>query len=85
MRTKNTASEEALGELHRAVAESLSEDLKDPERRTPQLLSAAIKFLKDNNIECTREIPEHIRRAREVLVDPVKAAREDLDQIPLEI
>ncbi|MCW2286854.1 ABC-type Zn uptake system ZnuABC Zn-binding protein ZnuA [Rhodoblastus acidophilus] len=43
------ANEDTLAELHEAVAQDLLNKLKSGEA-TAQELSAAIKFLKDNNI-----------------------------------
>lgn len=48
------ASEELLESLHNAVAEDLLDKVRSGEA-TAQELSAAIKFLKDNGIEATRE------------------------------
>ena len=45
MKKNNKASLEALNELHAAVANQLRGNLDDP-----KILSAAIKFLKDNDI-----------------------------------
>ena len=51
------ATEDRLGDLHALTAELLITQLKlmksgdiDPD---PRLIANAIKFLKDNNIECT--------------------------------
>ena len=45
-----SASEELLGRLHDAVAEDLLNKVTSGDA-TPAEISAAIKFLKDNNIE----------------------------------
>lgn len=42
---------ELLKEIHSALAEQLLADLQNPEKRTPQLYSQIIKFLKDNGID----------------------------------
>jgi hypothetical protein len=46
----NRATEELLGSLHEAVANSLLTKVQSGEA-TPAEMSAAIRFLKDNNIE----------------------------------
>lgn len=47
------ASEGALGELHVLVATVLKERIGNAELCTASDISAAIKFLKDNNIQAT--------------------------------
>lgn len=42
---------ELLKEIHSALAEQLLADLQNAEKRTPQLYSQIIKFLKDNGID----------------------------------
>ena len=53
------ATEEKLGELHALTAELLITQLGQMQRGEidpdPRLIANAIKFLKDNNIECTSE------------------------------
>lgn len=51
----NKASEDFLGELHKAVAEGLLEKLKSGEAKASDYM-AAIRFLKDNNIDCDLSI-----------------------------
>ncbi|UCR91160.1 putative packaging maturation protein A [Ralstonia phage RpT1] len=43
--------EELLAQVHLEVAQNMLADLRDPEKRTPALYNAIIKFLKDNGIE----------------------------------
>lgn len=50
----NPASEEALGELHVIVATVLKERLQNGDLCTAADINAAIKFLKDNNIQAAR-------------------------------
>lgn len=40
-----------LQEIHSALAEQLLADLRNESKRTPQLYSQIIKFLKDNGID----------------------------------
>lgn len=52
------ASEQALSDLHSMTAEVLKAQIKqmqDTGEADPKILSVAIKFLKDNNIECTSD------------------------------
>lgn len=55
----NTATEQRLGDLHALTAELLITQLGQMKRGEiepdPRLIANAIKFLKDNNIECTNE------------------------------
>lgn len=43
--------EALLVEIHSEVAQNMLSDLRDPDKRTPQLYGQIIKFLKDNNID----------------------------------
>lgn len=51
----NPASEGTLGELHVIVATVLKDRLRNDDLCTAADINAAIKFLKDNNIQATRE------------------------------
>lgn len=51
----NPASEGALGGLHELVATVLKQRIANEELCTAADINAAIKFLKDNNIQATRE------------------------------
>lgn len=55
----STATEQRLGDLHALTAELLITQLGQMKRGEiepdPRLIANAIKFLKDNNIECTTE------------------------------
>ena len=55
----NRASESALAELHGAVAKILTARLVSGEASTADI-NAAIKFLKDNSIECVGEQNDQI-------------------------
>jgi hypothetical protein len=56
MSTKDSkaAPERAMQELHEVIATKLKADLENTDTRTPALYAAAIRFLKDNGIECVR-------------------------------
>ena len=56
---KNTATENALGELHATIANVLMEKIKSGEAKIA-VINAAIKFLKDNNISCSLEDSEDL-------------------------
>lgn len=49
-------------ELHGIVAQQLSADLMDPERRSPALIAAAIKFLKDQGVTAIPEKSEDVKK-----------------------
>ena len=51
--TKMAAKEETLGLLHEAVARDLLARVQSGEATAPEL-NAAIKFLKDNNVEALK-------------------------------
>ena len=44
--------ESILGHIHKAMLDDMLEDLKNPEKRTPQLYNAVIKELERNGIDC---------------------------------
>lgn len=44
--------ENILGHIHKAMLDDMLEDLKNPEKRTPQLYNAVIKELERNGIDC---------------------------------
>lgn len=46
-----SALEALLIDIHTEVAETMLDDLRNPEKRTPQLYAQIIKFLKDNGID----------------------------------
>ena len=46
-----SALEGLLVQIHSEVAETMLADLRDPDKRTPQLYGQIIKFLKDNGID----------------------------------
>lgn len=70
------ASEGALGELHVIVAEVLKARLGNDQLCTAADINAAIKFLKDNNIQATREANKALDELDEALaqVGEVSAA-----------
>ena len=49
--TSNSALEELLVQIHCETAEAMLDDLKDPDKRTPQLYGQILKLLKDNGID----------------------------------
>lgn len=60
------ATEKMMGDLHGLTANVLIQSIKamldgtiEPD---PKLIANAIKFLRDNNIECTSEDMEHMFR-----------------------
>src|SRR5690606_31986239 len=63
----NPASKGALGELHVIVATVLKDRLRNDELCTAADINAAIKFLKDNNIQATREANKALDELADVL------------------
>ena len=55
--------EQLLGQLHLEMAQTMLADLRDPDKRSPQLYNAIIKFLKDNGIEIEPRSPEEAEKA----------------------
>ena len=44
--------EDVLGDIHKVMLDDMLEDLKNPDKRTPQLYNAVIKELERNGIDC---------------------------------
>lgn len=65
---KQRASEDLLGELHLATAKHLLNKIKSGEA-SPAEVSAAIKFLKDNNIEAVVETGSELGKLAQALTD----------------
>ena len=51
MTCEKTALEQLLIGIHTEVAQMMLDDLRNPEKRSPQLYGQIIKFLKDNGID----------------------------------
>ena len=51
MTCEKTALEQLLIGIHTKVAQMMLDDLRNPEKRSPQLYGQIIKFLKDNGID----------------------------------
>ena len=80
----NPASESTLGALHELVAQVLKERLGKAELVSAADISAAVKFLKDNNITATREANKALGELQDELskvsADDISAAeQEELD------
>lgn len=63
------ASEALLAELHNAVAKDLLSKISTGEA-TAQELQAAIKFLKDNGIEASRETNPEMEKLAQTALPP---------------
>lgn len=61
------ATETELSTLHQVVAEALKERISNKDICTAADLNAAIKFLKDNNIQATPEANKHLGELQEEL------------------
>lgn len=59
-KTRNSATEQELAELHREIARELKRRIQEG-TATAADISAAIKFLKDNNISCPVEDNDDLR------------------------
>lgn len=69
------AVEELLSVIHNQLLDDLLEDLKDPDKRCPQLYNAVIKELERNGIDC---IPKAGEGAGDTLSKIMDSVREDL-------
>lgn len=77
-----TATETELGGLHVLVAQVLKDRIANAELCTAADINAAIKFLKDNNIQATREassalgeLQDELHRASESPADDEELQR----------
>jgi hypothetical protein len=59
-------TQEVLDAIFTATADGMLEDLKDPEKRTPALLTAALRMLKDNGIQAELDDPQLNKLAERV-------------------
>lgn len=84
----SAATEEALARLHAKVAQRLTDALDSDESADVATIQAAIKFLKDNNIQAapaaeTSELEAKLaerRRRRNVTVVDLDAARKAINE-----
>lgn len=67
--------ENILGHIHKAMLDDMLEDLKNPEKRTPQLYNAVIKELERNGIDC---VPKAGDEAGDTLKRIMKNVKENL-------
>lgn len=68
MSKRTAATEKALGELHKLLAESMATQLKAGET-SASFLSVVVKFLKDNGIEALPEHSEALKNLSDNLPD----------------
>lgn len=69
--------EELLSEMHDYLLKDMLEDLKNPDKRTPQLYNAIIKELERNGIDCIPKAGEDQQNALQSLLEGVKSAYEE--------
>lgn len=69
--------EELLSEIHDHLLKDMLEDLKNPDKRTPQLYNAIIKELERNGIDCIPKAGEDQQNALQSLLEGVKSAYEE--------
>lgn len=53
-----TVLEQILSQIHNELATQMLADLRDPDKRGPQLYNVIIRFLKDNGIEIDPPKPD---------------------------
>lgn len=68
--------EDILSLIQDSMLENMLEDLKDPEKRTPQLYNAVIKELSRNGINC---IPKAGEDGDNALASLLKATKENFE------
>ena len=61
-----------LGHIHKAMLDDMLEDLKNPEKRTPQLYNAVIKELERNGIDCVPKAGDEAGDTLKRIMDNVK-------------
>ena len=64
--------ENILGHIHKAMLDDMLEDLKTPEKRTPQLYNAVIKELERNGIDCVPKAGDEAGDTLKRIMDNVK-------------
>lgn len=69
--------EELLSEIHDYLLKDMLEDLKNPDKRSPQLYNAIIKELERNGIDCIPKAGEDQQNALQSLLEGVKSAYEE--------
>tara|TARA_A200000113_G_scaffold226000_1_gene249353 strand:- start:33930 stop:34205 length:276 start_codon:yes stop_codon:yes gene_type:complete len=62
--------EDILAQLHRDTAEHLLKQIQSGEELSPQMLSAIIKFLKDNDITVVPQASDPLKEVAELLPFP---------------
>ena len=64
--------ENILGHIHKAMLDDMLEDLKNPEKRSPQLYNAVIKELERNGIDCVPKAGDEAGDTLKRIMDNVK-------------
>lgn len=70
MTTRNK-TEALLEDIHCILLKDLLEDLKNPDKRTPQLYNAVIKELERNGIDCIPKAGEEAGDTLKAILDNV--------------
>lgn len=70
MSNKET-TESVLEDIHKILLRDLLEDLKNPDKRTPQLYNAVIKELERNGIDCIPKAGEEAGNTLKAILDNV--------------
>ena len=77
-----TTNEELLALIQDSMLKSMLEDLKTPEKCTPQLYNAIIKELQRNGINC---IPKAGEDSQNALGELLKATKDDFEEMGYDV
>lgn len=69
--TTRDKTEALLEDIHNILLKDLLEDLKNPNKRTPQLYNAVIKELERNGIDCIPKAGEEAGDTLKAILDNV--------------
>lgn len=69
--TTRDKTEALLEDIHNILLKDLLEDLKNPDKRTPQLYNAVIKELERNGIDCIPKAGEEAGDTLKAILDNV--------------
>jgi hypothetical protein len=68
--------ESLLGNIHEEMLQNMLNDLRNPDKRSPQLYNAIIKELERNGIDC---VPKAVEGEENALSKLLKATRENFE------
>ena len=70
--TERKELEDILGHIHKTMLNDMLEDLRNPEKRTPQLYNAVIKELERNGIDCVPKAGDEAGDTLKKIMENVK-------------